>query len=49
MTAHYADLREIAQKLAFSRKFVRENITKSQALDVRRSLKPLENVSITNT
>ena len=30
------------------RKFVKENITKSQALDVRRSLKLLENVSSTN-
>ena len=36
------------RRQAFSRKFVKENITKSQALDVRRSLKLLENVSSTN-
>ena len=28
---HYADSRETAQRQAFSRKFVKENITKSQA------------------
>ena len=32
----------------FSRRFAKENITKNQALDVKRNLKLLENVNITN-
>lgn len=40
--------REIAQKLVFSRRFERESITKSRALDVRKNLKLLANVNLTN-
>ena len=43
----YADSKETARKPAFSRKFVKENITKNQVLDVKRNLKLLESVSIT--
>jgi len=35
-------------KQEFSRRFAKENITKNQALDVKRNLKLLENVNITN-
>ena len=35
-------------KQEFSRRFAKVNITKNQALDVKRNLKLLENVNITN-
>ena len=44
----YADSKETVQKQEFSRRFAKENITKNQALDVKRNLKLLENVNITN-
>ena len=44
----YADSKETVPKQEFSRRFAKENITKNQALDVKRNLKLLENVSITN-
>ena len=44
----YADSKETVQKQEFSRRFAKENITKNQALDVKRNLKLLENVTITN-
>ena len=44
----YADSKETVPKQEFSRRFVKENITKNQALDVRKNLKPLENVNIIN-
>ena len=40
--------RETVQRLVFSRRFVRESTTRNQALDVKRNLKLLENVNITN-
>ena len=46
-TAHYVVLKEAAQKLEYSRKSVRESITRSQAFDVRKNPKRLENVNIT--
>ena len=45
----YADSKETVQRLAFSRKFVRESITRSPASDVRKSLKLLVSVSTTNS
>ena len=44
----YADSKETVQRLVFSRRFVRESTTRNQALDVKRNLKLLENVNITN-
>ncbi len=44
----YADSKETVRKLAFSRKFVKENITKSQASGGKRNPKLLENASIIN-
>ena len=44
----YADSKETVPKQEFSRRFAKENITKNQALDVKRNLKLLENVNITN-
>ena len=38
----YADSKETVRRQVFSRRFVRENITKNQALDVKRNLKLLE-------
>jgi len=40
----YADSKETVPKQEFSRRFAKEN----QALDVKRNLKLLENVNITN-
>jgi len=37
-----ADSKETVQKQEFSRRFAKENITKNQALDVKRNLKLLE-------
>ena len=42
---HYADSRETVLRQESSKKFVRESITRSRPLDVRRSLKRLESVS----
>ena len=44
----YADSKETVPKQEFRRRFAKENITKNQALDVKRNLKLLENVNITN-
>ena len=44
----YADSKETVPKQEFSRRFAKESITKNQALDVKRNLKLLENVNITN-
>jgi len=41
-------VKEIAQRLVSSRKFVRENTTKSQALSVRRNQKLQESANIIN-
>ena len=45
-TVRCADLKETAQKQGFSKRFVKESITRSQASDVRKSLKPQENVNL---
>ena len=44
----YVALREAVQRLVFSRRFVRESITRSQALSVRRNLKQLEKENTTS-
>ena len=40
--------REAVQRLVYSRRFVKENITKNQALSVRKNLKLQENANIIN-
>lgn len=45
---HLEDLREIVLKLAFSRRSVKESITKSQALDAKKSLKLREKENLIN-
>ena len=47
-TAHYVDLNVAVQKQEFSRKSVKESITRNQAFVVKRNLKLLENVNLTN-
>ena len=44
----YADSKETVPKQEFSRRFAKENITKNQALDVRKNPKLLVNVNLTN-
>ena len=44
----YADSKETVRKLAFSRRFVKESITRNQVFVVKRNLKLPENVSIIN-
>ena len=45
---HFVVLRETVQRQVFSRKFAKENITRSLQLDVRKSLRQQESVSSTN-
>ncbi len=48
MTAHFAVLSVTVLRQGYSRRFVRENITRSLALSVRKRAKLLESVNIIN-
>ena len=47
-TVHFAVSKETAQRQVSSRRFVRESITRSPALNARRSQKQLANANITD-